>query len=421
MNKIRFWHYLLCFLGSVALGVALLLLCACLPQGPIDAHVKDAAIALGNEGDYLRVFDTADSAQLDNYTDAIIMDVSRGTNLSPVSSILTNPVHREAEDPVEALAIYAAEEADAPASFYYPRYWMGFRVLTRAALVFFNYLQLRRYLGFLLLALALLTTLSVAKHADRRAAFFFGLSFLLVRPQVICQSLQFSCCFFLAMLGMLLVPWIRRHRRFEGLFFLELGILTMYFDFYTVPILTFGYPMVYLCLLDARDGAGVSGKRILRGLGLWLAGYLLMWLAKLALTTVFTRENAFESGFSTLLMWAGGAETARPSPWRAFQAVRHTVTADTAGAVVWAAAVLCALLFVALRTAKGKTRPRAFREQGGLLLVALLPFVWFAVAARPTAVHAWFQYRSVAMSYWALGAWLSLFLGKPDAREERLA
>ena len=146
MKKLRFWHYLLCFLGSVALGVALLLLCACLPQRPIDAHVKDAALALGSEGAYHRVFDTAPTAQLDNYTDAIIMDVSRGTTASRISSILTNPVHRDAEDPVEALAIYAGQEADARESFFYPRYWMGFRVLTRTALVFLNYLQIRRYL-----------------------------------------------------------------------------------------------------------------------------------------------------------------------------------------------------------------------------------------------------------------------------------
>lgn len=418
MKKLPFWHYLLWFLGSVALGLALLLLCACLPQGPIDAHVKDAALALNGEGAYPRVFDTATTAQLDNYTDAIIMDVSRGTTASRISSVLTNPVHRGAEDPVEALAIYAAQEADARESFFYPRYWMGFRVLTRAALVFLNYLQIRRYLGFLLLGLMLLTVLSVAGHADRRAAFLFGLSLLLVRPQVICHSLQFSCCFFLALLGMLAIPRLRRKRRWEGLFFMEMGILTMYFDFYTAPLLTFGLPMVYLCLLDARERETLSAKRVLADLGLWLGGYVLMWLAKLTLTTVFTSENAFESGFSTLLMWAGGKGTgAAPSLMRALQAVRHAVTVDTPGAFVWAGALLCALLMLGLCAGKGRLRRRPLREQGALLLLALLPLLWFAATARPTEAHAWFQYRSIALSYWALGAWLSLLLPGPGTEK----
>ncbi len=420
MKKLRFWHYLLWFLGSVGAGIALLLLCACLPQGAIDAHVRDAALALKSEGTYPRVFDTADTAQLDNYTDAIIMDESRGMTASRISSILTNPVHRAAEDPVEALAIYAEQEADAQESFFYPRYWMGFRVLTRTALVFLNYLQIRRCLGFLLLGLMLLTLLSVAGHAGVRAAFCFGLSLLLVRPQVICNSLQFSCCFFLALLGMLAVPRLRRRRSWEGLFFMELGVLVMYFDFYTVPLLSFGLPMVYLCLLDAQAGEKLSWKRVLGDLGLWFTGYLLMWLAKLVLTTAFTTENAFESAFVTLFKWAGGEGTgASPSPLRALQAVRRAVTVDTAGAVIWLGAVLCALLALLICAGRGKTRPRAFREHWVLLLLALLPPLWFIATAKPIEAHAWFQYRSIAMSYWALGAWLSLLLPGPRAEELR--
>ena len=417
MIKHRFWRYVFWFLGTVAAGILLLLLCACLPQGPIDAHVRDAAEALGNEGCYPAVFDRAPSACLDNYTDAIMMDVSRGTNRSALSTILTNPVHHGEKDPVEALADYAAQPADSPAAFYYPRYWMGFRVVTRTALVFFNYLQIRRYLGFSLLLLALLTVLSVAKETGPRAAFFFGLSFLLMRPQVICQSLQFSCCFFLALFGMLLIPWVRKRPEREGIFFLVLGSITMYFDFYTAPLLSYGFPMVYLCLLAARDGTRLSWKRVLGDFGIWLGGYVLMWLTKLTLTTVFTSENAFESGFSTFRMWVGGAgEGPRATPWQALNAVRHAITGDTPGAVVWVLGLGCGVLFLLWRTVRGKTDPGALRRHGELLLLALLPLLWFAAAAKPSTVHAWFQYRSIAVSFWALGAWLSLFLAPPEER-----
>lgn len=419
MKTHRFRQYILWFLGTAAAGLLLLVLCACLPQGPIDAHVRDAAEALGNEGCYPAIFDRAASAGLDNYTDAIMMDVSRGTNRADLSTVLTNPVHHGEKDPVASLADYAARPADSPAAFFYPRYWMGFRVLTRTALVFFNYLQIRRYLGFSLLLLVLLTTLAVAREAGRRAAFFFGLSLLLVRPQVICQSLQLSCCFFLALFGMLLIPWVRKRPEREGIFFLEMGILTMYFDFYTAPILSYGLPMVYLCLLAAREGKRLSWKRILGSLGVWLAGYALMWLAKLTLTTLLTPENAFESGFSTFRMWVLGAgEGTRVTPWQALNAVRHALTADTPGAVVWGLGLGCFLVFLLWRTLRKRTDPEALRRHGELLLLALVPLLWFSVAAKPSTVHAWFQYRSVAMSFWALGAWLSLYLAPP---EERLA
>ena len=420
MKKPCLWHYALAFLLSVAAALALLLFSALLPQGPIDTHVRDAALALGTEGPYPKTFDWAPSAQLDNYTDAIIMDVSRGTGRWDLSTVLTNPVHHSVKDPVEALADYAELEADAQAAFFYPRYWMGFRVLTRLALVFFNYLQIRRYLGFALLLLAVLTMLQVCREAGRRAALFFALSLLLVRPEVICQSIQFSCCFFLGMLGMLLVPRIRKRPELEGLFFMEMGIATMYFDFYTAPLLSFGYPMVYLCLLRLRAGERSGWREAGRNLLCWGLGYGLMWLTKLTLTTLLTPENAFESGFYTFRMWMlgeGAADSA--SPLLALNAVRHALTVDTTGAVVWAIALVGGLAALGVSALRGRLRLGEGKRSLILLALALLPLLWFAAAARPSVHHAWFQYRCIAMSFWAVGAWLSLLAGPRAERADR--
>ena len=49
----------------------------------------------------------------------------------------------------------------------------------------------------------------------------------------------------LNLLNMLLIPWLHRHGKWEGLFFMEVGMLTMYFDFYTVPLVTLGFPLLY--------------------------------------------------------------------------------------------------------------------------------------------------------------------------------
>ena len=38
------------------------------------------------------------------------------------------------------------------------------------------------------------------------------------------------------------------------------------------------------------------------------------------------------------------------------------------------------------------------------LIVMLLPLVWYAVAAQPSCIHAWFQYRSLAVLFF--GAFL---------------
>ena len=410
MKAIGWKHYVLWFLGSVAAAVALLFLCACLPQGPIDEHVRESALLLSGEGTYPKLFDGADSAQLDNYTDAIILDVSRGTRLAEPSSILTNPVHRAAEDPVEALSLYAGQEAGETPSFYYPRYWMGFRVPVRGALLLLNYAQIRRFVSLAFFCLAALALVSVAQNAGGRAALLFALSLILMRPQVICQSLQFSCCFLLALAAVPAIPWLRRHRRWEGLFFWELGILVMYFDFYTAPLLVFGLPIVYLCLLDLREGEKISLRRVLGSALLWLGGYALMWLMKLALTSLLTPENALETGLASFFSRVGvtknPGQEALYHPLAAFRAVWRTLSVDKTGACFWALGLLGAAgaLAVGLRRARGAGR--ALQKTAAFPLLGLLPLLWFALAAQPTAIHAWFQYRSAAVSFWALGAWL---------------
>ena len=36
-----------------------------------------------------------------------------------------------------------------------------------------------------------------------------------------------------------------------------------------------------------------------------------------------------------------------------------------------------------------------------LLMIAALPIIWFMVAAQPTGNHHWFQYRGIAVTFWA--------------------
>ena len=42
-----------------------------------------------------------------------------------------------------------------------------------------------------------------------------------------------------------------------------------------------------------------------------------------------------------------------------------------------------------------------------LLFAAVLPILWFACTAQPIAIHYWFQYRSIALTHWAVGAYVT--------------
>lgn len=414
--KKTFFKYPLIFLVSVLAAVVFLLLGSCLPQTPIDANTLISAQQLYEEGNYPKIADKSFGSMLDNYTDALILSESKATSISQWDSIFTKPLYNYTNGgPVADLLHYAQDSSVEPTGFYV-QYWMGFRTIIRLALCFWNYLEIRRYLAFLFFLLFSAVICSVAKHTDSKTGFLFALSIILMRPHVISVSLQFACCFFIAFAAMFVVPWIHKHSAWETLFFMELGILTMYFDFYTVPILTFGLPMVYLYILKKRDSMPSTAKQLGRNALGWFSGYVSMWLANLVLTSMLTDADGLGGGISSFFGRIGIEKTAELesyyNPITALRTVAVSLYSDHNGLYVYFIAVCVILAVVLFKLLHNKKTIHDFLEHKLLIIVALLPILWFIIAAQPTANHHWFQYRGIAVTFWAGLEYLNLTLGK---------
>lgn len=414
--------YIVAFCLTVVLALSLLVMAAFLPQTPILMNVQESVdlIAQGFQNKY--VFEETASSKLDVGTDIMILRGSLSTNRRYLGSVLTNPYYTyEGLDEWDGVSETVARLSyDIPADnvWYYSRYWMGFRVPVRLALEFFNYGQIKRYLAFLFFALYTAAICSVSKHTNSRLAFLFALSIALVRPYVMATSMQFTCCFLIAFAAMLLVPWLRRHEQWEGLFFMECGMITMYFDFYTVPMVAVGFPLLYLYILKRDQSVGASVKQILKNLGIWFAGYGFMWIAKLVLTSALTSDNALQAGFDSLFKRIGIEKTQGLEQYytvkAAFAAVAEAVFAETTGMVVWLLGLGILLAVVGYKLLKGHATMERFHGSLPYLLLAAVPFVWFVITKQPVAIHGYFQYRNIALSYWAVGVFLYFLFAKKE-------
>lgn len=417
-SKIGLKEYIGAFGLTVFLAVLLLAFSAFLPQTPIRSHVTESIPLVSRDVENHYLFDNSIGSKLDVDTDVMMLCISLSTNDRYLGSILTNPVHGydDLDEREDLDKILAELSYDTPSDsvWYYTRYWMGFRVVLRLALTFFTYAQIKRYIAFLFFVLFAGALCSLAKHANSRIAFFFALSIILVRPHVMATSMQLSCCFFLAFAAMLLIPWLHRHEKWEGLFFMELGMMTMYFDFYTVPLVTVGFPLLYLCVLKQEDEMPLSWKRILQNLAVWLLGYGFMWIAKLSLTSLLTSQNALKHGFHSFFNRVGiqkdAALTKYYSVEAAFEGVREAVFSDEVGAVVYllcAGMILAAVLYKVLR---GQTSFVHLRSAAPYLMFAAMPIFWFVITKQPVAIHYFFQYRSIALTHWGAGVFLHYLL-----------
>ena len=74
----------------------------------------------------------------------------------------------------------------------------------------------------------------------------------------------------------------------------------------------------------------------------------------------------------------------------------------------WAVAILAAVIVICIVFARRRVGLAGLKEHFVLLVVAALPLVWMLAAPQPTAIHYWFQYRSIAVSFWSFGMYCLL-------------
>ena len=401
-RKQKIWMFIMSFIASVLAAIMLLILCACFPSSMVNERVRQSAIILAEQGDYPAVSDRSDASVLDNFTDATMLMECMSTKISDLSTILTNPKFRYSDTSVGSLLQYTENETEEPTS-YYSRYWMGFRTVLRPALTFLSYQEILLYNAIILFSFFALVIISITKRVNSCAAITFAISIILVRPHIICNSLQFSNCFLIAFIAMLLVPKLIGNRASWFLFFWELGIVTMFFDFYTTPLITFAFPAIYLWLLTRKETVRLTYRDVLLAFGIWLAGYLLMWIAKLILTDVFTSVSGLKTGLTAIGNWTiRSVQGETITPIHTFYRIAAAVVADSEGACIWGIAIMI-LLIITLKTKKDRyLHSQNIIANKEILLFIGFTLLWFLITYKPTAVHYYFQYRSIAIAYWSV-------------------
>ncbi len=360
--------------------------------------------------------------QMDNFTDMMIVMESYNLTHHSLKSVLLNPFRESASDN-GMNAFNELVNWDEPNTANYVRYWMGFRILIRPMLMIASYSTIRKIVSvafFVLLAAAIAV---ISRKAGTIAAICFGCTIALVNPGIVAHSLQFSCDFILTFLFCIYICLFGyKHLRLEYLFCL-FGVLTQFFDFYTSPIMTWGFPILLSCLLECErpnelypvyvNRTSRHLHMVAKSIVFWLLGYGGMWITKLALVTLVTDVNGFTDGFSS---FAGRVGITVREDLREYH--------DVAGAVggVWRTTFpglfgkavnlsLAVAIPVTICILLHLYRKKAVFYCLGYAMVIAIPLVWFCIAAQPTNIHMMFQYRSISVVLFAI----LLFLCQPAA------
>jgi len=401
-----FLRYSILFLFVVLIACALLLLAGLIPQSALQAHMTQSLDQLAQEGtSYGVLFSGHPRSTLDNYSEFRILSHSYYMDAaSSPDAILTNPGWQPDDFDVKTLFddARAAVSADAPSNLTYTRYWMGFRAVVRPLMAVMNYMDMRQLIQW---SFVLLVGAVALKLYQKTNSFWIAMGFVFtisqLNPVAISACFQFSTCFIIAMIGMLLALSLRFQRIKEPMLFFVLGAATQYFDFYTTPLLTFGLPILALLLrrqfeAEADFRFRVSLKRVLLCLAAWAAAYGLMWLAKLTLTSLLTGLPAFSEAFGRLSSWMlypSGQGNAIDTIIRALFYTGLNLF-DIVPALLEGALIVAYLVAIL----RNKPAKQIWHENAIYLLIAFLPVLWIIATAKPSYQHMYFQYRGLGIA-----------------------
>ena len=141
-------------------------------------------------------------------TDCLMMNIRlSGEGKSPIYSAMMNEYHLNdtgtqgylsiAKD-TEILAVKGPKAMNEV--WNYGRYWHGYQLILKPLLVFFDYSSIRIINYFILSSLTFLCLLFILRRYDATVSLLFLLSLLLVGFPVVPMTIQFSTCFYIAIL-----------------------------------------------------------------------------------------------------------------------------------------------------------------------------------------------------------------------------
>lgn len=386
MNK--FILFCKTFFILIAAYFAFAVLSCLLPDNSIKMHIAESAPKMVEEGLYPQAIIRVEQCQMDNFTDALIMNQMYNIDRKhPVKSamkmIRSSEKGRDWDQPGLLLRKVNGENLE---DQHYARYWHGSTFLFRPLFLVMDFLTLRHILFIVSSILIVLLLCAYYPRAGLMKTIALALGFLLTYGFVMQFSMQFFPVLALTVIGSLLVVKHKESANF-GLLFFVISSLTCYFDLLTTPLLTLGIPLTVMLSLKREDEFSFKDNliEISKLILLWGLGFALTFGTKWALASLILGQNIFSDAYEVSLYRMEAEQFTR---WEA-------LTKNFGMLNLWMISIAAVVLLLLSIINRLKI---SYKKVILFLIIGLMPYVWYLLLANHSYLHWWFTYRLQAIT-----------------------
>lgn len=390
MNN-KLLRYIIYFFGMILFFCLGMILVYQIPNKMIRHQYNKSAEQISKEDVYANFLFNSDASILDNFTDKLMLDNSM------ISENYTDSLH-------------AAFDNNG-----YPRYWNGYLLTLRPMLTQFSYQQIR-YINMLILILLFCFCFSgIRSQFGNVMALGFALSVTMCFLVFIGESLQYFSVFLILFIEILCLLRFTYFRDHPSLLLFAGGMVTVFFDLLTAPLLTLGIPLILIISFDDRRYKDYPFVSILRNILClsfsWSAGYALCWISKWLIGTLILGSAVIPDVLNTAKFRLSGNDAYPVDHAQTLMLNINTYYFSKGHKpflLVAAFIVMCGIRLI-------RNRKNGWgRIFTGTLLIGLFPYIWFFIFSNHSQLHYFYTYRIQAISLFSVFAAISNASGTND-------
>lgn len=413
------------------LSVLLVLACS-MTNGTTKRNIEVSAYKMEEEGVYPRYLVNNPYYQLDNWTEAEVLNFIysdyEGEPIKTAFSQRSKGGLYNGAVPVgdlERLLANIESDTDMGESIR-PAYWVGSRIFLIPLLQVLDYYQIRTLFFVIASMLLFLTVILLCKKVNVKLGIGLLSTFIMINcPIAFLNNSLGLLCMCLTLSAIIYLIYNRNRNDFQ--FMLVIGMLAVYFDWFSLSIFSFGILAVVMMVLQYLQNPETEFVTFFNkiwncAIG-WIAGVVSMFAGRVAISTLVagsTSMNYFvdrlsyntgvQGGKSMLLNIVSSLAYCILGIFP-FSSVLKSGNGLKIRLVVIAIALVIFCVYVLMAVAK-KSKYLSFNC--GLLIIAFSPIVWIIVLNTYYYVHWWIGYRVLGISVFAV---LCILLFGLDSRK----
>lgn len=411
-NKFKILKYFVIF-GIMVTGLTtLMIISAKIPKTSIKNNVVKSAKYLTKQSLFYEMIYNHNETKIDHYADSITLNITYNiSSKNSFKSILSaNYYGNNKKSEIDNLLKTSNDSSKYKAETQYIRYWHGTMVPLRVLLLFFNIKQI--YILNIVLLIFLLTLLiyKLIKNKLYPVLIGFLLSLIITNSFVVPFCLEYSNMYFVSLIGSIIVLDLLKKKKDNRIFilFFILGIITSFVDFLTTETMTLLLPLIILLVYKYKDNKKINVKEILflviKIALIWSIGYVAMWVTKWIISALVLKVNIKDVALNNVLERLGKANVYEIGYSNLSKSVlfRNIFCLFPLCYLKNKLLVLILFLFILYTFIFFVRKSENNILSYILFLIALIPYIRYAIVYNHSYIHYFFTYRAQISSIFAI-------------------